>query len=171
MAINWDNVEFKNEKRYLSNMFPCEVKFDSKSKIAKRYGYLFNFNDFVYGSSEHLYQALKSNHPNWHKLIRETKNPHKTKTMARKFLTKDKTLFDGEEFFQIRKDWEEVKLEAMELVLYLKFSQNKDLLLRLKEEELPLVEKNDWNDTFWGVYKGKGANHLGKLLEKIREEL
>ena len=39
--------------------------------------------------------------------------------------------------------------------------------------EMHLEEGNNWNDTFWGVdlKTGKGENHLGKLLMKIRKEL
>jgi predicted NAD-dependent protein-ADP-ribosyltransferase YbiA (DUF1768 family) len=35
----------------------------------------------------------------------------------------------------------------------------------------PLIEGNDWGDTFWGQVDGRGENHLGELLLKIREEL
>jgi predicted NAD-dependent protein-ADP-ribosyltransferase YbiA (DUF1768 family) len=33
-----------------------------------------------------------------------------------------------------------------------------------------LVEGNTWGDTFWGVYKRNGMNHLGRLLMKVRAE-
>jgi predicted NAD-dependent protein-ADP-ribosyltransferase YbiA (DUF1768 family) len=33
-----------------------------------------------------------------------------------------------------------------------------------------LVEGNWWGDVFWGVCKGVGSNHLGKLLMKLRKE-
>ena len=33
------------------------------------------------------------------------------------------------------------------------------------------VEGNNWNDTFWGVCRGKGRNELGKVLMKVRSEL
>lgn len=37
---------------------------------------------------------------------------------------------------------------------------------------MPLVEGNSFGDTFWGVdaRTGKGENHLGKILMKVREE-
>ncbi len=36
-------------------------------------------------------------------------------------------------------------------------------------DEGEIVERNTWNDTFWGVCKGKGENHLGILLMEIRD--
>jgi len=33
-----------------------------------------------------------------------------------------------------------------------------------------LVEGNDWGDTYWGQCKGRGQNHLGKLIMRIRAE-
>lgn len=67
-----------------------------------------------------------------------------------------------------RPDWDEVKLSIMEGLLKQKFSQPwfKQKLESTGEEEL--VEGNYWNDTFWGVCRGRGENHLGKLLMKIR---
>ena len=36
---------------------------------------------------------------------------------------------------------------------------------------MELIEGNVWNDTFWGVCNGKGHNHLGKILMKVRDEI
>lgn len=71
----------------------------------------------------------------------------------------------------LRLDWEKVKLTIMEDLLRQKFAwkELKEKLLSTGDEEL--VEGNTWSDTFWGVCNGKGENHLGKLLMKIREEL
>ena len=72
----------------------------------------------------------------------------------------------------LRSDWEEVKLALMEEILRAKFTQNLDLKEKLLATgDRLLVEGSTWNDRFWGVCKGKGANHLGKLLMKIRAEL
>jgi ribA/ribD-fused uncharacterized protein len=168
MNINWNNVEFKNEKRYLSNMYPCKIVFE-KDSIYKKEFPEFYFDGFEYGSSEHLYQALKSKNTNWHERIRELKDPRKTKVLARKLLTNQETLFDNDLSFLIREDWDDVKLKVMELCLLLKFSQNTDLKEKLLKEETPIVERNDWGDTFWGVSNGFGSNHLGRLLEKVRK--
>lgn len=72
---------------------------------------------------------------------------------------------------QIRSDWEQVKIPIMEKILRSKFE---DELLRYKLLQTgtqELVEGNNWGDTFWGVCNGKGSNHLGKLLMKIRRDL
>ena len=43
--------------------------------------------------------------------------------------------------------------------------------LLLSTEDSSLVEGNDWNDKFWGVCQGKGLNHLGRILMKVRKEV
>ena len=67
--------------------------------------------------------------------------------------------------------WTERSLAVMEGLLRQKFARA-DLrakLLATGDEEL--IEGNWWNDTFWGVFRGKGHNHLGKILMRIRQDL
>lgn len=72
----------------------------------------------------------------------------------------------------VRKDWEEVKLQVMKDVLQLKFFGNKSLAQKLLDTgNAELIEGNTWGDTFYGVCNGIGENHLGKLLMKVRDEL
>jgi predicted NAD-dependent protein-ADP-ribosyltransferase YbiA (DUF1768 family) len=53
-----------------------------------------------------------------------------------------------------------------------KFSRNPELRVKLLNTgDLQLVEGNYWGDTFWGVCNGKGENHLGKILMRVRKEL
>ena len=60
----------------------------------------------------------------------------------------------------------------MEQILWAKFEQNPGLKEKLiNTGDAYLEETNTWNDTFWGVCKGKGQNNLGKILMKIRAEL
>jgi ribA/ribD-fused uncharacterized protein len=69
-------------------------------------------------------------------------------------------------------DWEEEKLSIMESLLRRKFEQGGELAEKLlATNDAELIEGNWWGDVFWGVCRGKGENHLGKLLMKIREEL
>jgi predicted NAD-dependent protein-ADP-ribosyltransferase YbiA (DUF1768 family) len=71
---------------------------------------------------------------------------------------------------EIRKDWADVKLGVMEIILRSKFE---DELLQWKLVETgtqEIIEGNTWNDTFWGVCNGVGSNHLGKILMKLRKE-
>ena len=73
---------------------------------------------------------------------------------------------------ELRSDWEEVKIDIMRQVLKSKFTQNPELREKLiATGDTELIEGNNWNDTFWGVCRGKGRNHLGKLLMEVRAEL
>ena len=149
--INWDNVEFQGDKRYLSNMYPAEIYMDpSLSQMFP----MFTFDNYIYTASENLYQALKSNLFQHRKLFAEVGAKY-SKNLGKKL--------------EIRSDWEDVKIEAMRLCLMLKFDQHPDLaekLIATRDEYLE--ERNDWNDTYWGTYLGEGENHLGKLLMEIR---
>lgn len=72
----------------------------------------------------------------------------------------------------IRDDWDSVKLDIMYEIVLAKFTQNPELLDKLKATgDAILIEGNYWHDTFWGVCEEKGKNHLGKILMKIRAEL
>ena len=75
---------------------------------------------------------------------------------------------------QLRPDWEIVKAGIMEEIVRAKFAQNEELAYRLLATgDAELEEGNTWNDTFWGTHlkTGKGENHLGKILMKVRAEL
>ena len=72
----------------------------------------------------------------------------------------------------IRDDWDSVKLDIMYEIVLAKFTQNPELLDKLKATgDAILIEGNYWHDTFWGVCEGKGKNYLGKIIMKIRAEL
>lgn len=73
---------------------------------------------------------------------------------------------------KLRDDWEEIKLKVMYDVVSAKFANNEDLrnqLIWTWEKEI--VEGNTWGDTYWGVCRGKGENHLGKILMWIRKDI
>lgn len=69
-----------------------------------------------------------------------------------------------------REDWALVKRDIMLDILRLKFATPfmRDKLNATGER--PLVEGNTWGDTYWGVCRGRGENHLGKILMQIRTE-
>lgn len=116
------------------------------------------FEDVLYPSSEHAYQAAKSKSSSVRLMIRQAPTPGKAKRLGRTI--------------EIRKDWDAIKLDVMEQIVRDKFTRTQalgELLLATGDQEL--VEGNHWGDTFWSVCNGVGENHLGKILMKIRSEL
>lgn len=62
---------------------------------------------------------------------------------------------------EMRPEWDSEKLEIMERLVLAKFSQSQDLSQRLRDtEDEELNEGNYWGDTFWGMCRGRGQNHL-----------
>jgi ribA/ribD-fused uncharacterized protein len=76
---------------------------------------------------------------------------------------------------ELRPDWESVKLDIMHNLVLQKFRDHPTLATHLLSTGLViLIEGNDWGDAFWGVTQnghGRGENHLGRILMKVREEL
>jgi ribA/ribD-fused uncharacterized protein len=73
---------------------------------------------------------------------------------------------------ELRPDWEDVKLTVMLILIRDKFTRHPELTEKLLDTgDQELVEGNWWNDTFWGVCKGVGENHLGRILMQVRSEL
>jgi ribA/ribD-fused uncharacterized protein len=132
---------FSAEFRFLSNFFPCKVKFDG----------------VTYASVEHAYQASKTLDDQERDQIKRA-SVRDAKRLGRKV--------------KLRSDFDHQKLNIMEDLLRQKFAKDSEfaeLLLLTGDEKL--VEGNTWGDVFWGVCDGKGENHLGSLLMKIRDEL
>lgn len=71
----------------------------------------------------------------------------------------------------VRPDWDAVKLETMRQLLQDKFSREPFRSKLIATGETEIIEENHWNDTFWGVCKGVGENHLGRLLMDLRREI
>lgn len=71
----------------------------------------------------------------------------------------------------LRSDWEEVKLTVMEALLRQKFSFEPFRSRLFDTGSAELIEGNQWGDTFWGVCRCSGENHLGSLLMMIRAEI
>lgn len=134
---------FKGDHAFLSNFYPSPVEFEGDT----------------YPSVEHAYQAAKTPEDNW--VVRVSIREASTAAIAKK-LGKSVNL---------RGDWESIKLQIMRQLLMAKFSDSTlaERLLQTGAEEL--IEGNWWGDTFWGVCRGKGENHLGKLLMEIRDDI
>ncbi len=138
------NREFSGNHRFLSNFYMVEVEYEGK----------------VYPSAEHLYQALKAVDAEGMESVRKMKTAGQAARLGRRILC--------------RADWEEVKEGLMLMVVRTKFEQNPLLSKWLKQTETrPLEEGNTWGDVYWGIslQTGEGENHLGKILEEVREGL
>lgn len=134
-------TSFSGKYRFLSNFWPAKVRLDGE----------------IYPSVEHAYVAAKSTDPEFRKRIKQTDRPGDAKKLGRRLTP--------------RPDWYEIRVRIMEDLVRQKFNDPglKEKLLSTGREEL--VEENTWGDTFWGVCRGVGDNHLGKMLMKIRAEL
>lgn len=137
-----DILEFHGEYWWLSNF--------SESKVS--------YEGVEYPTVEHAYQAAKTLDKDRREKIRDADTPALAKKMGRKVV--------------IRPDWEQVKLQVMEVLLRQKFAAGTGLSRELVATgDGKLVEGNWWGDMYWGVCKGVGQNHLGELLMKIRNDL
>lgn len=132
---------FDGKYRFLSNFWPHPVAYDGA----------------VYPSNEAAFQAAKCIDPADRKPF-ESMNPGEAKRAGRRV--------------KLRSDWESVKVSVMTEIVREKFAPGSDLAEKLLATgDAELVEGNDWNDTFWGMCRGRGRNELGKILMKIRGEL
>lgn len=140
-------IEFKNEFSFLSNFHPCKVTMDG----------------MVFPSSEHAFMSFKNESPEWKTECQRTDlTPGQIKRKGRNV---DLTPF-----------WEDIKIDAMRMSLWFKFTQNNDLKDKLLDTgNQNLVEGNFHNDRVWGVClksnPNVGENHLGRLLMEIRSLL
>jgi len=110
----------------------------------------------TYPTVEHAYQASKTWGP-YRNRIRRANTPGEAKRRGRTSPPSP--------------NWESRKLEVMYSLVRQKFS-DPELAKKLVGTGIQgLVEDNHWGDTFWGVCSGKGENHLGKTLMKVRYEV
>lgn len=142
-------THFKDDYYFLNNFYPTNITLFS-SELNR---------DLIFRSSEHAYMAAKSKDPSeWENF-----------TLAGNLLTASQAKKAGRKL-KLRSDWDEVKLGYMKTIVKAKFDQN-PLIRNLLIQTYPrkLEEGNYWNDTYWGICKGKGENHLGKILMEIRD--
>lgn len=147
-------IAFQSEHAYLSNFFPCQIK----------------FGDHIFGSSEQLYQyerALFANDSISVNDILRANTAQKAKRAAVRVSNSP--------------SWDQVKLDKMKHIIDLKFNQNPVLKAEiLKTGEAHLIEATI--DTFWGAGlpltsrklrdgNWRGHNHLGKILMNYRYEV
>lgn len=137
--------EFSGVYGFLSNFHPADVYLDGVR----------------YPTVEHAFQAAKVIQIGFIADYRASVLAAQTAGQAKRFGQTAK----------LRPDWELVKISVMENLLRQKFERGTVLHRRLlNTHPAQLVEGNWWHDMFWGMYRGKGRNELGKLLMKIRDE-
>jgi ribA/ribD-fused uncharacterized protein len=138
-----DITEFQGEYRWLSNFWPAKCWYAGVN----------------YGSVEAAYQAAKTEDVEERTRLMSV-TPAAAKKIGRSFT--------------IREGWSDMRLAVMKELLSQKFTEDnwagKQLIAT---HPAKLSEGNYWGDSFWGIdlKKGKGKNHLGKLLMERRNEL
>lgn len=132
---------FDEQYAFLSNFYPCKVVFEG----------------IEFPSSEHAYQASKTLDHSIRVKVSKVVKAGDAKKIGRTI--------------PLRNDWEKVKIAVMTRIIRIKFKNSKLRRMLLETGDAELIEGNWWGDTFWGVCKRVGENHLGKILMRIREEL
>ena len=136
---------FRGDRFFLSNFSPSPV----------------TCWGITFPTAEHAYQACKV-------------RPDRHAERVRNFIAHLPTAAEAKRFGRtvaLPGDWPETRVGHMDRVLERKFRivPLRKLLIATGDE--PLVEDNEWGDTFWGMCNGRGANILGNLLMKHRELL
>lgn len=133
---------FSGKHRFLSNFYPSRICYENR----------------VYPTVEHAFQAAKTLDYSMRDKICEAKTPGEAKKMGRQV--------------KLRHDWELVKIFVMYQCVREKFLGSDELSEKLLATgDSFLIEGNTWNDTFWGVCSGTGQNWLGRILMVVRETL
>lgn len=139
---------FRGKNAFLSNFYPCMVEFDGD----------------LYPSVENAFQAAKTLDKNDRMNFQVIDSPALAKHLGK--------------HVKLRDDWEQVKLDIMHHLVYDKFtrchpfeSQHQLQERLLDTGDAYLEEGNNHGDKFWGTVNGAGANHLGKILMSVRDEI
>ena len=168
--LNEDQKLSEFRKTFLSNFWPCEVKFEGK----------------IYHSVEHAYQAMKFGEDVLATLTDSDLKKINTRLEKRgQQITKEQVpdLFILEHLNAgtskiaanqlrimgyVRQDWDDVKVKIMAKLLVQKFSKPEMYEMLKKTNPKYLIEGNDWGDTFWGYDNNRGRNILGRMLMILR---
>ena len=132
---------FRGEYFFLSNFYDAPVE----------------YNGIKYRNNEAAFQAQKCTSEEYKKSFSN--------------LTASEAKRDGRRCI-LRKDWEDIKINIMYEIVRAKFTQNRDLTDKLLATgDAYLIEGNNWGDRVWGQVNGVGANNLGIILMRVRDEL
>jgi ribA/ribD-fused uncharacterized protein len=146
-ASNTQTINFYNQRRpfgEFSNFFEAPIV------VAGR----------EYATTEHYFQAMKFEGTPWEKHVRTQATAGNSAKEGRR---RD---------LPLRKDWERVKEDVMDVALRAKFTQYAELReLLLATGDRTLVEHTR-NDAYWGDGgDGSGHNRLGIALMRLRRHL
>lgn len=130
----------------------------------REHRFLSNFHEYplkyeglIYGSAEAAYQAAKTLDND----IRE----RFTK------LSPSQAKHEGQ-IVKLRDNWDSIKDQIMEDILFIKFTSCEDLKNQLLATgNRYLEETNWWGDRYWGRCNGHGQNKLGRFLIFIRSQI
>ncbi len=124
----------------------------------------FEFEDEVFPTAEHAYQAGKARKPEVRAWLMSAPSPALLAMAAH-----------GLYYWDISPGWSTMKFDRMKRVLQAKFSQHEDLKrLLLDTGEARLVESATVDSAvnrLWGEVNGVGQNKLGQLLMEVRTGL
>jgi len=135
-------TSFSGPNSFLSNFHPAKVTFEG----------------IEFPTSEHAFQAVKTLDTEERKRIAALSTPGKAKAAGKRV--------------KLRDNWNGIRVSVMRAIVDAKFRQNPVLARELLDTgDAELIEGNTWNDTFWGVCRGKGQNWLGKILMEVRADL
>jgi ribA/ribD-fused uncharacterized protein len=136
-------MQFKGEYAFLSNFYPSPIQVPVNGDL------------WPFPTVENAYQATKSRDP-YHWVIIGRMTPAHAKRAGRKIL--------------LRPNWDKLKLPIMEELVRLKFLDPKLRLMLNATGDIDIIEHNTWGDTYWGVYRDRGYNHLGEILMRVRAQ-
>lgn len=149
-------ISFRGDYSFLSNFYEREI----------------NYHGVIWPSTEHLFQGLKTLIPEFREIIRNAGTPGESKKLGRYSTYENQPM--------LRPDWDNIKDNVMAYITHLKYTQHRDLALRLiATDGKQLIEGNVWHDNYWGVCTCEKCvakailwhNKLGKTLMWKRHNL
>lgn len=118
------------------------------------------YKDVTYPTAEHAFHGQKFVDEELCKQIKQCGSPLEAWELAKELKS------------QRRTDWDDVKVEILTEIIREKVNQHEEVKSALlATDDREIIEINE-NDDFWGSGSdGKGQNHTGKILMRIRSEL
>ena len=115
-------TSFRGKYAFLSNFYAADVTYDG----------------MTFPTSEAAFQAMKCLNREERIPFTEMKNPVAVKRMGKQV--------------KLRSDWTYVKVGIREKIVRAKFTEHPELAEQLVATgDLPIMEGNNWRDTFWGL--------------------